>query len=226
MSVVRAARIGIRSGLAVAASMLVVFGASWPSSAGAESPNPDVVVVGDSLTGDNAARIGDRLRSTVPHTVQLEGLGGRRIEESYEWLGWRSSGLEAIERVRAAGIEPELWVIELGTNDLFHFGDRSWAEKVAESRRLIDTVVAAVGPESSIAWVTVLNRDDAVATRTFNEALRGRAAANERLALIDWEHTSTVHPEWFIDLVHPNDAGADVLADIYGAEIERRLAAH
>ena len=223
MATVRANRLGIRSLLIAASSMLVVFGAPWSSSVSAATP--DVVVVGDSLTGDNAARIEERLRSHVPHSFRLEGLGGRRIEESYEWHGWRSSGLETIARVRSAGIDPDLWVIELGTNDLFQFGDRSWNEKVAESERLIDAVVAAVGPDASIAWVTVLNREDAEATRTFNEALRRRAAASQRMALIDWEHTATVHPEWFLDLVHPNDDGADVLADLYGNEIARRLAA-
>jgi fructose-specific component phosphotransferase system IIB-like protein len=212
----------LRRVLVLAAPMLVVFATGFSNGASAEGA-AEVVIVGDSITADNIDQIGRQLADAGAATVEFEARAARRIADSYEWNGWRSSGLDAIDGVQRRGGQPALWVIELGTNDMFLVADRGWSERVHVAGELIDSVVDAIGEDAAIAWVSVLNRDDAEVSRAFNEALRNRAAADPRMVLIDWQHAAVDHPEWFLDLVHPNEVGAGQLAALYTEAIERQF---
>jgi len=230
MVIIRSLGSVIRRALVLSAPMLVVYGAASSGAVSAADAadeaaeeGAEIVVVGDSITADNIEVIGAHLAEAGTPPVTFEARAARRIADSYEWHGWRSSGLEAIDGVRGAGVQPALWVIELGTNDMFLVADLGWPEKVSRAGELIDDVVDAVGPDAPIAWVSVLHRDDPEVSRAFNEALRNRAVANPQMVVIDWQHAAVDHPEWFLDLVHPNSEGAGVLAELYSDAIERLL---
>lgn len=212
----------LRRALVLCAPLLVVYGAAVSDVASAEEA-AEIVVVGDSITADNLEVIGNHLAHAGTTSVAFEARAARRIADSYEWHGWRSSGLEAIDSVRRAGVEPALWVIELGTNDMFLVADLAWPDKVDAAGALIDSVVDAVGPDAPIAWVSVLHRDDPEVSRAFNQALLDRAVANPRMVVVDWHHTAIDHPEWFLDMVHPNTVGAGALAELYSEAIGRWL---
>jgi len=76
------------------------------------------VIVGDSVTGGNTSFIGPTLRN-AGLDVRLKALSARRIAVSFRFFGLlRDSGIARVRALQAAGVAPELWVIQLGTNDL------------------------------------------------------------------------------------------------------------
>jgi lysophospholipase L1-like esterase len=189
----------------------------------AQLAQPDVVIVGDSLTGGNASYIGPVLRTSGVPNVRVEGLSARRIAVSFQFLGYRDSGIERIRSLKASGIRPKLWVVQLGTNDLGVVGNCACEDPVLFAGALIDRLLAEIGPSTPTAWVTVLNRDDYDVSNTFNEALRRRAAVDPYLRLIDWSTLSLGRPDWFVDAVHPGTAGLVGFTEMYVREISALL---
>jgi lysophospholipase L1-like esterase len=208
--------VGVVLGLAGA----VVMGGDVEGQPG----QPDVVIVGDSLTSDNASSIGPALAEAGVE-ARLEGLGARQIAVSIEYYGYRDSGVERIRSLRAAGVDPALWVIQLGTNDLGAIATCQCPDRVAFAVGLIDQLLAEVPPNRPIAWVTVMNRADFDVTNAFNEALRRRAVRNPYMRLIDWSRLSLERPDWFIDAVHPNVDGAARFTQMLVDDISALLAA-
>lgn len=185
---------------------------------------PDVVIVGDSLTGGNTSYMAPTLRS-AGLDVRLEGLSARRIAVSYEFLGYRDSGIERIRSLRSSGVDPELWVIQLGTNDMKSVTNCGCADQVAFAGALIDRLLVELPTNTPVAWVTLMNRADYDVTNTFNEALRRRAVVNPYMRLIDWAALSLQRPEWFIDPVHQTIDGVVRFTQMYVDEIRALLAA-
>ncbi len=184
---------------------------------------PDVVIVGDSLTGGNSSYITPVLRS-AGLDARVEGLSARRIAVSLNLLGYRDSGIERIRSLRAAGVEPELWVIQLGTNDLGAVKNCKCPDPIAFAGALIDRLLAELPADTPVAWVTLMNRADFAVTNTFNEALRRRAVVNPYMRLIDWAGLSLQRPEWFIDPVHQSVDGLVRFTQMYIDEIRSLLA--
>lgn len=188
-----------------------------------ESTQPDVVIVGDSLTSGNLDLIRARLEHGGLMSVRYEALSGRRIAVGVNIGGYRPSGVEAVEALQAQGVAPKLWVIELGANDIGSIRNCDCEEPVAFAGDLIDRVVTAIGPGEEIAWVTLLDRSDLVTSGIFNRALTGRAAVDPDMVLIDWYPLGLGRPELFLDHVHHSLAGVDVFAEMYLDEIGRLL---
>jgi len=186
-------------------------------------PNqPGVVIVGDSLTGGNASYIVPTLRD-AGIDARVEGLSARRIAVSFNSAGYRDSGIERIRSLRSTGVDPGLWVIELGTNDLGAIHNCRCADPIAFAGALIDRLLAELPVDTPIAWVTLMNRDDFDVTNTFNEALRRRAVVDPYLRLIDWAALSLQRPEWFEDAVHPTFDGVIRFTQMYVDEIRALL---
>jgi lysophospholipase L1-like esterase len=181
---------------------------------------PDVVIVGDSLTGGNVSYIAPALRG-AGLDARVEGLSARRIAVSFTFEGYRDSGIERIRTLRASGIDPDLWVIQLGTNDLGVIKNCSCSDPVAFAGDLIDRLLAELPANRPVAWVTVMNRADYHVTITFNEALRRRAVINPYMRLIDW---AKQRPDWFVDPVHPTIEGVVSFTKLYIDDIRVLLA--
>jgi lysophospholipase L1-like esterase len=185
---------------------------------------PDAVIVGDSLTGGNASYIRSALQSNGLANVRVEGLSGRKIAETFRIRGVVDSGIARIRTLRAAGVQPRLWVIQLGTNDLHAVARCGCTDPVRFAGALIDELRAELGPDTPTAWVTVMNRADYGVTNSFNEALRRRAAVDPYFRLIDWAGLSLMQPSWFLDAVHKNMTGLVFFADMYVRDIGALLA--
>lgn len=201
----------------VAALSLPVVPASGQTS------QPDAIIVGDSLTGGNAAYIENSLRSNGLSNVRVEGLSGRKIAVSFQSGGYVDSGVARIRSLQDRGIRPKLWVIELGTNDLYSIKRCGCSDPVAFAGALIDRLRAQIGPAAPTAWVTVMNRADYGVTNTFNEALRRRAVVDPYFRLIDWATLSMMQPDWFTDAVHQNMAGLRAFSEMYVRDISELL---
>ena len=125
-----------------------------PLSAGRQAAaapgQPDAVIVGDSLTGGNVDYIRPTLRNAGLN-VRVEGLSARRIAVSFNFLGRRDSGVARVRSLKAAGVSPALWVIQLGTNDLGAIDDRGCPNPVAYADSIIDQLLAEIGSDVPIA---------------------------------------------------------------------------
>jgi lysophospholipase L1-like esterase len=182
-----------------------------------------VVIVGDSLTGGNSSYIVPTLRS-AGLDARVEGLSSRRIAVSFNSLGYRDSGIERVRSLRAAGVEPELWVIQLGTNDLASVKNCGCADPVAFAGTLVKRLLDELPADTPVAWVTVMNRTDYEVTNTFNEALRRLAVLDPYMRLIDWGGLSLQRPDWFMDPVHQSFDGVVRFTQMYIDEIRALLA--
>lgn len=192
------------------------------TSVEADAVRPQAVIVGDSLTGGNASYIVPTLRS-AGLDVRVEGLSARRIAVSFHSGGYRDSGIARIRSLKAQGVVPALWVIELGTNDLAAVRNCGCSDPVTAARSLIDSLLAELGPDVPVAWVTVMHRGDYEVTNWFNEALRRRAATDPYFRLIDWGGLSMGRPEWFLDEVHQNQLGVQYFTQMYIDDITALL---
>lgn len=218
-------RVTSRPVAAIVAGLLLAGGTlGGPQEARGQSAQPTAVIVGDSLTGGNAGYIRLRLAEAGHGAARVEGLGSRRIAVSYFFHGYRDSGIERIRRLRADGVEPQLWVIQLGTNDLHAIASCGCTDRVAFAAELIDQLLAELPPDAPVAWVTVVDRSRPRTTETFNAALRARAAADPRMALIRWNRRAVARPEWFSDHVHPNFAGVVAFTEMYVDALTELLA--
>jgi len=175
---------------------------------------PDVVIVGDSITGGNTSFIAPTLRN-AGLDVQLEALSARRIAVSFQFKGLRDSGVSRVRALKAAGVAPELWVIQLGTNDLGVVQNCNCPDPIAFAGDIIDELLTAIGPGVPIAWVTLLSENQQVATRWFNHAISIRAARDPYIVVVDWHALTVGRPDLFLDDVHPNVAGVRVLTQMY-----------
>ncbi|MEM8618451.1 MAG: hypothetical protein AAGF73_01885 [Actinomycetota bacterium] len=182
--------------------------------------NPSVVVVGDSLTADNAPQIDAHLRGARVGGVHLAALGGRRIDVDYEFFGWNNSGRDEIARLRASGVDPLLWIVELGTNDLRELAGCGCADPAVVAGELIDVILDAVGERGEIVWVTVHDREAPIESAVFNSELRRRVVLGDIDALADWSGVARSGEGWFLDRVHPNHIGAGALAGLYADAID------
>jgi lysophospholipase L1-like esterase len=170
-----------------------------------------VAVVGDSLM-DNARPYLRSALDRAGYSSVIDAQASRRIPES---VRAPYSGVTAAFQVRATWGDADCWVIALGSNDLIFGGDDP---TIATS--MIDSMLAAVTPNSRIWWVNLdYHRDPRVpfdfvrATATFNAALDARAAAREDLAVIDWFSLAESHLDWFFDPVHVDAVGSRARAD-------------
>ena len=185
---------------------------------------PEVVIVGDSLTGGNDSYIRPTLRASW---TRCTGRGAERPPhcDVGPAAGLPRLGDRAHSRHSAsAGVDPELWVIQLGTNDLGMVKNCGCADPVAFAGDLIDRLLEALPPDRPVAWVTVMNRADYGVTNTFNEALRRRAVTNPYMRLIDWARLSLERPDWFVDAVHQTNRGVVQFTRMYIDEIRALLA--
>ena len=214
-----------RLAIAIAAVTIGVGALSLSDApANGQAAQPAAVIVGDSLTGGNASYIRSVLQANGLSNVRVEGLSGRKIAETFQIRGVVDSGIARIRTLEASGVRPRLWVIQLGTNDLYSIKRCGCPDPVVFAGALIDRLRAEIGPNTPTAWVTVMNRADYAITDTFNEALRRRAAVDPYFRLIDWAGLSLMQPGWFADAVHQNAAGIGPFSDMYVHDISTLLA--
>ena len=170
-----------------------------------------VVVLGDSLM-DNARPY---LRSSLDragYSSIIDAQPSRRIPES---VRAPYSGVTAARQVRSAWGEADCWVIALGSNDLIFGG----GDPIVASS-MIDSMLAAVTPNSRIWWVNLdYHRDPRIpfdfvgASANFNAVLDARAATNAELTVIDWFSLAESHLDWFFDPVHVDAVGSRARAE-------------
>lgn len=201
--------------MAVVVALCLVASSAAPPSAQAATPgllyieltprpNGGLAVVGDSLLFTLFHDLDDSLRLQQWGPIGLEVRSGRRTVVSQEFA---TSGIDAVRRLRAWGLDPPIWVIALGTNDMtYTYGN------IAAADALIDTMMAEIGPQRRVVWVNVfaLSASTRAQAVEFNSRLTAAAAHHPLLSIADWYSLASIHLDWFVDDVHTNLTGSVV----------------
>jgi lysophospholipase L1-like esterase len=162
-----------------------------------------VAMVGDSITVRSQDALADGFRSLGLDVRAIDAASGRRMTAE---AGGDGSGLGAIAALVAAD-PPDLWVIALGSNDVFQY------DTAEEYREQIVTLLDALPADAPVVWVDTYLADDPARSDEFNQALRDTLAFRGTSTVADW---AAVAPGDGVlsDGIHPSDEGIQQFADV------------
>lgn len=170
-----------------------------------------VAVVGDSLTKSADDEIVRALVRRGLHVLEVDGLESRRMSRGSTRL---PPGTEAVEAI-ASSMEPGVWVVALGTNDVA--SDESLDDFRAEMREVLDLIP----PDDPVIWVDVwiAGREEVVAraNRMIRVELARRSGGS---AVVDWYSHGTEDGIITADGVHLTQAGQELFADSIATSVD------
>jgi lysophospholipase L1-like esterase len=162
-----------------------------------------VAVVGDSLTLSAEDEIMSALSADGLQVLVIDGLESRRMARGSRAL---TPGTEAVENIRRV-VEPGLWVIALGTNDV------ASVESADGFRDEMRDVLALIPAEAPVVWVDlwIRDREDAIsaANLMIRSELRRRRGGS---AVVDWYSHGQEDGIITGDGVHLTQSGQDLFA--------------
>jgi lysophospholipase L1-like esterase len=164
-----------------------------------------VVVIGDSLTEGAAPMIEDALAVAGYENLAVDGASGRRTTVSVD--GGPNSGVEAVASARSSGLDPDVWVIALGTNDVPQYADGE------DYAAIVTELLASLPDGAAMVWVDVYLRDHATGTGEFNNVLHLLLDSNPASVVAGWNERATADGMITDDGVHPTAEGQVVFAD-------------
>lgn len=171
--------------------------------------SPDVVIVGDSIIAGNR-RLIDPVLATAGLDVHIDAQSGRNLTESFvDRERQVDSGAAAVARLREQGLRPDLWLIELGANDVSIIRRCGCADPVTFAGARIDQLLEELPPGANVAWVTVHRDVLEPAVTHFNNALLVRS-----LQQIDWHAAALFRDDWLLDSKHPSVVGARAFGQV------------
>lgn len=166
---------------------------------GTQPPMPDsVAVIGDSIALSAQELLTSALEALGIDVVAYDAVESRRMVSGGAAL---PSGASAIEDVLADGVDPELWVVALGTNDV---GARSRPEATADD---IATVIGLLPEDDHVIWVDTWVRDLDDEAVTLNGVLRLVLGDRPNTSVIDWHARGAVDGLISADGVHLSQTG-------------------
>lgn len=198
----------------LAAVGLVDVGA--PQRASGEPASVPLAIVGDSVIAGNLGYILPVLDARGVPARAVDALSSRKT--SIAWFVGRrliTSGIDAVRALQAQGVDPALWVIELGANDSYDISTCRCPDPVAFAGQRIDALRAELGAEARVLWVNV--RTSSPGALAYNEALARRAGPH--FVVADWKAHSAGQVGWFVDAVHPTARGAREFAAFLAGSI-------
>ena len=185
----------------------------------AEAPAaPVVAMIGDSIGFSAASALDAALRASGV-TPALELAPGRRIAE-WGLDGEIGPALDSVQALKA--LDPTVWVVELGTNDIdaLPFDREAYTE-------LVVSVLDLIGPGVPVAWLNVHRGDRPAESRAFDDVLRLLAAQRPELIVADWDAVARAEPVLGPDGVHLTLKGVSRLVDtvLWSVALAQRAAA-
>ena len=166
-------------------------------------------MVGDSITRASTKPLTDVLEQVGYTDIKIEAEVSRRIDVGD---GKREplSGVKTMTEMIAAGVDPDVWAIAMGTNDVGKYPD------AAAYATLIDEMMSLPDKKVPIVWVDVYNPLQLAGTKVFNLVVRVRARARGNATVLSWFDLASNPKSKLLrsDHLHPNEAGALVFADL------------
>jgi lysophospholipase L1-like esterase len=179
-------------------------GSSAPSQGtGATTAIESVAMIGDSITVRSEDALADGFRAIGVEVKAIDAASGRRMTADG---GGDGSGLTAIAQVAAAD-PPDLWVIALGTNDVFQY------DSAEQYRDQMVTLLSAIPADAPVVWVDTYLADDPARSDQFNQTLRDTLAFRGTSSVAEW---AAVAPGDGVlsDGIHPTDQGVQQFAGV------------
>jgi len=180
---------------------------------------PDVertkfAMVGDSITRAASKSLSSVLEAQGFTDIVIEAENSRRIavgDGKVEPL----SGVKTLFTMVSEGVEPDVWAIAMGTNDVGKY------KEADEYAALIDQMLSIPVASVPIIWVDVYNPNQLAGTKMFNTVLRERAAARGNTTVQSWFNLASDPTEKILgtDHIHPNEKGTVVFADLVSAAL-------
>ena len=187
----RASALGVLTGLALlvgcgsgdsspaAATSPPSAGSTSPIAATTTVPKLHVDIIGDSITAESKAKL------------QLD---------EYELYIWAQFGITIEEQLspidKSIARSPHVLVIQLGGNDMGHWGPAIVAE--------VTGVLDAAAVLDCVRWVNLSGSSPNVVE--FNALLADEAGTRDNFEVIDWAQATIDNPTWLSsDGTHPSD---------------------
>ncbi len=160
-------------------------------------------MVGDSITEGSAKVLTSTLAGAGVDDLIIEGKRSRRIEVGNGKGDAPLSGIITVYNLLAEGVQPDAWVMELGTNDV---GSYSNAD---EYGALIDKITGMLPDSTPLVWVNTYRKQYLDDTILFNTVLSDRIEARGSAAIADWFTVASAPDQNVLrnDGLHPNDNG-------------------
>lgn len=170
-------------------------------------------MVGDSITKAAATSLTSVLETQGFTDIVIEAENSRRIAVG-DGKGEPLSGVKTLFTMVSEGVEPDVWAIAMGTNDVGKYKEDEYAA-------LIDQMLSIPAASVPIVWVDVYNPNQLAGTKMFNKVLRQRAAARGNTTVQSWFERASDPKEKILgtDHVHPNKQGTVVFADLVSAAL-------
>lgn len=162
-------------------------------------PRPaTVAVIGDSIALSAEPLVTGALEAFRLDVVAYDAVQSRRMVNGSNAV---PSGRNAIREVLAAGEDPDLWVVALGTNDVGAFtGREAW--QIA-----VDELMAEIPDDADVVWVdTWVGYLDEHAV-DFNDALRDEVRWRDDVWVLDWHGRAVDEGVIAEDGVHLTESG-------------------
>jgi lysophospholipase L1-like esterase len=177
-------------------------------------PAPEVArtkfaMVGDSITRASSKPLTAALQQLGYTDIKIEAEVSRRIDFG-DGKAEPLSGVKTMVKMISEGVNPDVWAIAMGTNDVGKYPD------AAAYGDLIDKMMSMPDAKVPIVWVDVYNPNQLPGTKIFNLVLRQRARARGNATVLSWFDLAS-NPKAKIlreDHIHPNPAGTLVFADL------------
>lgn len=171
-------------------------------------------MVGDSITAGSLAELEYVFAAHGVVDARIDGVPSRRIDVG-SGGGTPLSGIKTLYGMLAEGVDPDAWVIALGTNDIGQYAEE------AQYAGLVDTMVDMLPDDVPLVWVDVFRPDYLDATETFNRVVRRRLERRDRSAVASWFDVAS-RPDQDVltgDGIHPNRDGNAAFAGLVAAAL-------
>lgn len=173
------------------------------------------VVIGDSIARSAQDLVTASIELHGVDVVAYDALESRRMAE---WGGPSlPSGVAAAQDVVASGLEPELWVVALGTNDVGAGTDQATIEDdIAE-------LLGVIPDDAPVIWVDTWVRDLDERARVFNLVLRAMLADRPNSWVLDWHDRAARDGLVVSDGVHLSEQGRLEYARLVGSALREEF---
>jgi lysophospholipase L1-like esterase len=180
-------------------------------------PITSVGMVGDSITRGSLDELEATFAGAGITETRIDGETGRRIEVGNGKGSAPLSGVGTLYGMLAEGLEPDAWVIALGTNDV---GSYPSPEAYAD---LIDLMLGMLPVSTPLVWVNTYRRQYLEDTNVFNLVLQQRINDRPNALVVDWFAAVTALDADLLrsDDIHPNAQGQLVFAMLVVDALQR-----
>lgn len=196
----------------------LVSAAGTPSHFVAASPvasRVSVAIIGDSILAGNMGYLSGAFDQLGVPPRFVDAKSDRRTSAASAGVRRVPSGREVVRSLRGQGLQPDLWVVWLGSNDTYFIRTCGCPDPVAFAGAYIDALRAELPPDARVLWVNL--RTSSPAALAYNTALARRAGP--QFVVADWRTFTASRSDWFIDGVHPNLTGVRKLAEFLSRAI-------